>query len=136
NAYEAGDASSIKKRAAVWYEKIIVPVLLALIRGGAAIGNTRNDSAASWLPPDTIVETHCAIRAQAIRPRPFAPTPRDAQAMLQRNAAYEALVVDAILNDSYDTAWRALRLHPLIANEAPAREIFDLVWASRGYPSF
>jgi len=136
NAYEAGDASSIKKRAAVWYEKIIVPVLLALIRGGAAIVNTRNDSAASWLPPDTIVETHCAIRAQAIRPRPFAPTPRDAQAMLQRNAAYEALVVDAILNDSYDTAWRALRLHPLIANAAQAREILDLVWASRGYPSF
>jgi 6-phospho-beta-glucosidase len=139
NAYETGDTSLVKKRAAVWYEKIIVPVILALLRGGEFVVNARNTSSASWLPSDTIVETFCEINARQplgaeIKPRPFAPTPRDVQAMLQVNAAYEALVVDAILNDSYDMAWRALRLNPLLTNAAQAREILDLVWATRGYP--
>lgn len=134
NAYETGNTSLIKKRAAVWYEKIIVPVLLALLRGGEHIVNARNEASAPWLPPDTILETFCEINAQQITPRPAAPTPRDVQAMLQTNAAYEALVVDAILNDSYDTAWRALCLNPLIANAAQARDILDLIWMTRRYP--
>lgn len=134
DAYEAGDAQIAKKRAAVWYEKIIVPVLLALVRGGEAIVNARNDASAPWLPPDTILETFCRINAREITPRPAAPAPRDVQAMLQNNAAYEALAVDAVLNDSYETAWRALRLNPLVANAAQAREILDLIWKTRGYP--
>lgn len=133
-AYETGDTLLIKKRAAVWYAKIIVPVILALLRGGEYVVNARNDSSAPWLPPDTIVETFCQINARTIMLRPAAPTPRDVQAMLQNNAAYEALVVDAILNDSYETAWRALRLNPLVANAAQARAILDVVWATRGYP--
>lgn len=134
NAYETGDAQIAKKRAAVWYEKIIVPILLTLVRGGEAIVNARNDASAPWLPPDTILETFCRINAHEITPRPAAPAPRDVQAMLQNNAAYEALAVDAVLNDSYETAWRALRLNPLVANVAQAREILDLIWKTRGYP--
>lgn len=134
NAYETGNTQSVKKRAAVWYEKIITPVLLALIRDGEFVVNARNGSSAAWLPPDTILETLCEINARAIKPRPAAPTPRDVMAMLQNNAAYEALVVDAILNDSYDSAWRALRLNPSIANAAQARAILDVVWRTRGYP--
>jgi 6-phospho-beta-glucosidase len=134
NAYETGDTSLMAKRAAVWYEKIIVPVLLALLRGGEYIVNARNGASASWLPSDTILETFCEINAQRITPRLAAPTPRDIQAMLQTNAAYEALAVDAILNDSYETAWRALCLNPLIVNAAQARDILDWVWAMREYP--
>ena len=134
NAYETGDTSLIAKRAAVWYEKIIVPVLVALLRGGEYIVNARNGSSAPWLAPDTILETFFQINAREITPRPAAPTPRDVQVMLQTNAVYEALVTDAILNDSYDTAWRALCLNPLIANAAQAREILDFVWPTRGYP--
>lgn len=134
DAYETGSAKIVKKRAAVWYEKIIVPVLLALARGGEAVVNVRNDDSVPWLPPDTIVETHCRINAQSVTPFPAAPAPRDVQAMLQNNAAYEALAVDAILNDSYETAWRALRLNPLVANAAQAREILDFIWKARGYP--
>ncbi len=104
------------------------------MRGGENIVNTRNGSAVPWLPPETIVETRCAINARELTPLPAPPVPRDVQAMLQANAAYEALCVEAILNDSYETAWRALRLHPLIANAAQARAILDRVWNTRGNP--
>ncbi len=134
DAYARGDSEGIRKRGAVWYEKIIVPVLLALVRGGENIVNTRNGSAVPWLPPETIVETRCAINGRELTPLPAPPVPRDVQAMLQANAAYEALCVEAILNDSYETAWRALRLHPLIANAAQARAILDRVWNTRGNP--
>src|SRR5581483_1971287 len=50
DAYARGDSEGIRKRGAVWYEKIIVPVLLALVRGGENIVNTRNGSAVPWLP--------------------------------------------------------------------------------------
>jgi 6-phospho-beta-glucosidase len=132
--YDAGNFAASQERAAVWYEKSIVPVLRALASGGEHIVNTRNGNAMPWLSSDTIIETRCQISAQGITPELAPSIPPDIQAMLQGNAAYESLVVDAILEDSYDTAWRALRLNPLIANADQAREILDLVWATRGFP--
>jgi 6-phospho-beta-glucosidase len=134
HAYATANYVDVKKRAAAWYGKIIVPVLCALVQGGEGIVNARNGDALPWLPPDTIIETRCRINSQMISPEPAAPAPRDVKAMLQLYAGYESLVVDAILNDSYETAWRALRLNPLVASTAQARAILDLIWERRGFP--
>ena len=136
HAYETGDHQVVKKRSAVWYDKIVVPVVRALLGAGTQSVNARNGAALPWLPPDTIVETRCEINPQGVtaQPSPTIP-PRDVQAMVQLNAAYEALLVEAILTESYETAWRALRLSPLVANTAQARALLDMVWHTRGYPS-
>jgi 6-phospho-beta-glucosidase len=132
--YESGNLALLKKRAAVWYDKIIVPVLCALLQSGDYIVNTPNGNAIPWLPPATIIETRARIAPQGVAPYPAAGAPRDAQAMLQLNSAFESLVVDAILEDSYEAAWRALRLNPLVKSSAQARDILDLVWPTRGFP--
>lgn len=134
DAYQAGSYEMANKRAAVWYEKIVVPVLLALLRGGEQIVNARNGTAIPWLPPDTNIEARSTINSRGVVPQAAASAPRDVQAMVQLNAAYESLVVDAILEDSYETAWRALRLNPLVQSATQGRAILDLIWKTRGFP--
>lgn len=161
--YTAGDFTNLGKRAAAWYEKIIVPVLLALLAPTAHnpqitqihtdqrmepassrftppnyglarnnesvdhIVNVRNGESVPFLPSETIVEVRSRVSSQGIVPYVTALVPRDVQAMLQTNAAYEALVVEAILEESYDKAWRALRLNPLVSSAAKARAMLDVI---------
>lgn len=179
--YTAGNFSNLVKRAAVWYEKIIVPVLLSLLAStksdehpqipqintkengltndtdksvqspfappsyvpnsvwrarnnesaGEMIVNTRNRQSVPFLPQETIVEVRAQVSPQGIIPYVTTAVPRDVQAMLQTNAAYEALVVEAILEESYDKAWRALRLNPLVSSAAKAREMLDVIVNNR-----
>lgn len=133
--YAAGKFTRLTQRAAIWYEKIIVPVILALLGAESDyIVNVPNDATVPFLPRDTIVEVRAHVSPQGVHPYPTAPVPRDGMAMLQTNAAYEALVVEALLEDSYAKAWRALRLNPLVRSAAQARAILDMVWSTRGYP--
>lgn len=128
--YAAGHFSRLGKRAALWYDKIIVPVLLSLLgQAGDHIVNTRNGESIPFLPPETIVEVRGRVSPDGFLPYVTNGAPRDVQAMLQTNAAYEALVVEAILERSYDKAWRALRVNPLVRSAAQAREIVEVVLA-------
>lgn len=130
--YDGGSITRLGKRAAVWYEKIIVPVLLALMgQPSEHIVNVPNGETVPFLPPDTIIETRARVSPQGIEARPCPPVPRDVQAMLQLNSAYEALVVEAIMEDSYVKAWRALELNPLIHGADQARAILDMLWSEK-----
>lgn len=130
--YESGSTARLGKRAAVWYEKIIAPVLLALMgQPSDHIVNLRNGETVPFLPPDTTVETRARVSPQGIEAHPCPPVRRDVQAMIQLNSAYEALVVDAILEDSYAKAWLALELNPLIHGADQARAILDMLWSEK-----
>lgn len=131
--YTAGNFSALGKRAAVWYDKIIVPVLWSLLgQAGDHIVDTRNGESVPFLPAGTIVEVRSRVSPDGVSPYAVGGAPRDVQAMLQTNAAYEALLVEAILERSHDKAWRALRLNPLVRSAAQAREILELVLAREG----
>jgi 6-phospho-beta-glucosidase len=118
------------QRGAVWYEMIVVPVILALIRDSRErlIVNVDNGDAIPWLPQEAIVEVPCVVGADGARPLAASALPQDLRAFLQAICAYEMLAVQAIVGQSYDLAWRALLANPMLVDADTARTILDRVW--------
>jgi len=134
DAHERPDIYS--RRGANWYKLIVVPVLLSLVRNSrqVLIVNVQNQGAIPWLPAEGIVELPCVVGASGAHPLTTGPTPLDVQAFLQRNCAYEMLAVQAIVEQSYDLALRALLLNPLIRGAEEARAVLEKVWPTAPKP--
>ncbi len=132
--YEAGGLEeippSLEKRGAHWYEEIVVPVLLAHAgdSGAMFVLNVTNGAAVPWLPAEAIVELAVEVTRAGFRPRPAPAAPPDIQAMVRVNAAFEMLWVEAVVEQSYDRALRAMALNHLVQNLDQARAILQKIW--------
>jgi 6-phospho-beta-glucosidase len=122
--------ASLMSRGAGWYEKIIVPVLLAHINDAKEvfIVNVRNGKAVPWMPEDAIVEIPTLVTRQGFYPTQPPKAPLDVQAMVRLNAAFEMLWVEAIVEKSYAKALRAMMLNHLVGNLDQARGILKEIW--------
>jgi 6-phospho-beta-glucosidase len=125
-----GKPDALVRRGAVWYRKIVVPVLLAMIKDARQpfIVSVDNGSAIPWLPEDAIVELPAIVGADGAFPLATGEVPADVKAMVQMNAAYEMLTVEAIVERSYKKALRALTVNWMVHNVGQARGILDLIW--------
>jgi 6-phospho-beta-glucosidase len=122
---------TLVRRGAVWYRKIVVPVLLAMIKDlrKPLIVSVDNGSAIPWLPEDTIVELPAIVGADGARPLAAAEVPADVRAMVQMNAAYERLAVEAIVERSTEKALRALMANWMVRTVSQAKGILDSIWS-------
>lgn len=119
------------QRGAVWYELIVAPVLLSLMRDShqCFILNVDNRSTIPWLPAEAIVEVPCVVGAHGVCPLEVGPVPPDVKAWLQCNCAHEMLAVQGIVERSYALALRALLLNQMIYSLDVARAVLDKVWS-------
>jgi 6-phospho-beta-glucosidase len=122
--------AGLARRGAKWYDVIIAPVLMALIARHTQrfIINVTNGSTHSWLPSDAIIETSCAINSGVLQPIAVPAPPKEIQARVQLNCAFEQLMVEAILERSEAKALRALTLNPLVPTADVARRVLKLLW--------
>lgn len=122
--------ATLAKRGANWYEKIIVPVLLALINDTRerAIVNVVNGQALPFLPEQAIVETACIVGADGATPVGGGAAPADVQAMIQVNCTYEMLAAEGIAEHDREKALRALLLSPLVPSADVAQAILKRIW--------
>jgi 6-phospho-beta-glucosidase len=125
-----GRPAGLSRRGAKWYERIVAPVLMALVEGRSApfIINVVNHETLPWLPGDAIIETPCLLDARQIRPMAIQSAPGELRARIQLNCAYEQLMVEAILEQSEAKALRALTLNPMVPSVGKARELLKLIW--------
>lgn len=131
-AYQSGQAGAVAKRSAHWYEEIVVPVLIALMNDSGApfFLNVANDGALDFLPRQVIVEVAARVeRGGAAAADSVGKAPDAARALLQINAAYEMLVVEAIVERDRAKALRALLLNPLIRTADQAKGTLERVWS-------
>ena len=121
---------SLVRRGAGWYERIIVPVLLAHAMDTRQVFtlNVRNGSTLPWMPPQAIIELPTVVTRQGFYPLQPARVPPDLQAMLRMNAAMEMLWVEAVVERSVDKALRAMVLNPMIQNLDQARAVLQAIW--------
>ena len=122
---------ALTKRSAIWYEAVVVPVIAGLafnVPARLAV-NLTNNGLIAGVPDDTIVEVTSDITNGQIVPRKPSSLPPDALVRLQANAAYERLLVQAILEESPETLLRAFLFNPLIPSYDVAKEIVAEVWA-------
>jgi 6-phospho-beta-glucosidase len=120
----------VKRRGAVWYDKIVVPTLLALAEGkdNELVLSTDNNGTLPWLPDDAIIEAQIPVQDGKLgKPRAFDP-PQDVKSLISRNCAYEMLAAQAIVEEDRDMALRALMANLLVKNFNQARGILNFIW--------
>jgi 6-phospho-beta-glucosidase len=126
-----GDVKAIvARRAPHWYQEIVVPVLEALVADAPRrlIVQLTNAGHDPRLPDGQTLELPARVSAAAIAPEAPAELPRDCRALLEHNAAYEALAVEAIVEHDRDKALRALVANPLVAGVDRAQAVLSAVW--------
>lgn len=121
---------SLLSRGAGWYDKIIVPVMLAHVMDTREVFtlNVPNGTVVPWMPPESIVEIPVVVTRQGFYPLNPPSAPLDIQAMVRLNASFEMLWVEAVVEKSYDKALRAMMLNHLVTNLDQAREILEEIW--------
>ena len=132
DAYASTDQTVVGQRGAVWYDTIVVPVLDALVNdlNCEYIVGTRNGQLVSWLPPDAVIETPVRVSSSGIHPlRPHGEQlASELRVLLQAQAEYESLTIQAILEQRRDLALRGLVAHPLIRSLEGAELVLEAVW--------
>ena len=122
--------AALAKRGANWYEKIIVPVLLALVNDTREriIVNVVNGRTVPFLPEQAIVETACTVGADGATPMGVRVPPADVRVMIQSNCTYEMLAAEGIAERDRKKALRALLLSPLVPSADVAQAIMERIW--------
>jgi 6-phospho-beta-glucosidase len=122
--------AALDKRGASWYEKIIMPVLIALLNDTQEriIVNVVNGQTVPFLPEHAIVETACVVGADGIKPLKVGSVPPDVRVMIQSNSTYEMLYAEGIAERDRNKVLRALLLSPLVPNADTAQGILEHIW--------
>jgi 6-phospho-beta-glucosidase len=129
-----GAPAGLGRRRAIWYDKIVVPVLrdLAGLGPHQRIVNVQNHGTLEGVPDDAVIEVRGYVSAAGVTPiRPVGPPP-DVLALIQHNCAYESLLVDAVLEQSRAKALRAMSLNLLVRDVAVADRLLDRIWPDGG----
>lgn len=128
---------SLRRRGAVWYEKIVAPVLLALAERRTATLplNVKNTGAVPCLPDGASVEVLAPIVNGQVQPPARVALPPDVAALLSRHCAFEQLAAEAIVERDRDKALRALLANPLVNSYAQAEHVLQLVYDPKTSPT-
>ena len=111
------------------YEEVALDLMQALSgSGGSAhrlILNVANGDTLPQLPADLVIEAPCLVDRTGARPLPAAPLDLHQLGLIASVRAAERAVLDAVRAGSYQAAWRAFALSPLVNSTAAARRLLD-----------
>jgi 6-phospho-beta-glucosidase len=124
----------LRSRGAVWFEKIVAPVLVTLAekRSGLFPLNVENHGTLPCLPDQAIVEMLAPVEHGQLQAPRHVELPRDVEAMLHCHCAFEMLAAEAIVEHDRAKAIRALLSEPLVNSFDQARQILNQVLEKRG----
>jgi 6-phospho-beta-glucosidase len=137
--YEATDGDPrviARRRHATWYRVSVVPVIAAIHDAQTMympVG-VLNQGHLPFLPDDVMIEVTARVGAGRPEPVPGDDLPLDMQAMLVRNAVYERLTVDAVLDGNREDRVRALSQNPLVSSVDVARSAVEIIEDKFGAP--
>jgi 6-phospho-beta-glucosidase len=134
-AYDSGDAIDAPRRGARWYGDAILPVIDAWIHGSvepSILGLPLGEAAPNGVPSDAVIEVACDVPIGQ-PPRALDPPalPQLPAALLGQHAAYERLLVDALLCGARrDALVAAMAANPIVQNEDLAGRLVEDVLAN------
>jgi 6-phospho-beta-glucosidase len=130
SAYAAGPTTERRKRGAVWYELVVVPLLDGWVTGSERplVLGTPNGSSIPEAPPTTMIEVAIRVSPGRLEPLPVPAIPPAVAIWLARHGAYEALAVAATVPGTGRTErLRALLANPMVASLAQARRLLAAI---------
>jgi 6-phospho-beta-glucosidase len=87
--------------------------------------NVPNNGAIDCMRDDDVVEVSCVVDADGVKPISIGSVPEEQELLMRAVKQYERRAVDAILNQSRDTAVMALMVHPLVLSYSLAETLVD-----------
>jgi 6-phospho-beta-glucosidase len=123
--------ASLVKRNAVWYEHMIVPLLLAHVNdtGESQYLQVTNHHALPFMPSKAIVEVPCVVRRSGFLPLAYDDgLPPELETLLLTNATFEMLWAEAVVEKNYSKALRAMLMNHLVTNYDQALGILNKIW--------
>jgi 6-phospho-beta-glucosidase len=126
-----GRPAALEQRNALWYHAVIVPVLDALINDRRAVQviNLQNGALFPWLPRTTTVEVPAVIGREGAWPLAQEMAQPELRALLEAQATYESVLLEAIVEGSRSLALRALLANPFIQTADQAVRALDMLWS-------
>lgn len=118
---------ALEERGGAYYSEVACELVNAIENNThqLLVVSTQNNGALKELPAEAIVETTCVITAQGPIPLTTPDLPVFARGYLQTIKAMEELTIQAALEGSYDLAYQAFLLNPLIENGAVTGELLQ-----------
>lgn len=109
---------ALEERGGAFYSEVACELVNAIENNThqLLVVSTRNNGAVKELPADVVVETTCVITAQGPIPLTAPELPVFARGYVQTIKAMEELTIQAAMEGSYDLAYQAFLLNPLIDN--------------------
>ncbi|MBI3176128.1 MAG: hypothetical protein HYZ25_20590 [Chloroflexi bacterium] len=122
--------STLRTRGAIWYEKIVAPLLVTLAekRDGIFPLNIENHGALTGLPEKAVIETLVEVRNGILQPPNPLHFSTDIQVMLESHCAFEMLTAQAVVEHDRNKALRALLSDKLVTSFDQARQIVDEIF--------
>ena len=130
SAYELLDAGDMPRRGAIWYAKVVVPVVDAWVNGTdeLLVLGVANGELLPEVPPEATVEVpHRASRPGTLEALAPVARPGLVAAYLTRHGSYETLAVDAGLGGDRAARLRALLANPMVASYDQAAGLLDAI---------
>lgn len=109
---------ALEERGGAYYSEVACELVNAIENNThqLLVVSTLNNGAVKELAEDVVVETTCVITAQGPIPLTSPDLPTFARGYLQTMKAMEELTIQAAIEGSYDLAYQAFLLNPLIEN--------------------
>ncbi|MDQ1740439.1 MAG: 6-phospho-beta-glucosidase [Pseudonocardiales bacterium] len=109
------------------YEEVALDLMQALSGGPARrlIVNVANGDTLPQLPADLVIEVPCQVDRAGARPLPAAAPDLHQLGLIASVRAAERAALDAVRTGSYQAAWRAFALSPLVNSTSVARQLLD-----------
>lgn len=108
------------------YSAVALNVIEALSgKPKVMILNVPNRSALPGMAADDVIETTCLVGNGVVRPFAMGALPDEDLGLIKSVKAYERLTIKAAVENSYNTALKALMLHPLVPGYDIAKNILD-----------
>ena len=126
--------ASLVRRNAAWYQLMVVPFILAHGADSAEVQvlQISNDRALPFLPAEAIVEVPCVVRRDGLLPLAYdGGLPPELEALLLTNATFEMLWAEAVMEQSYAKALRAMLANHLVRDYDQAISILDKIWPAQ-----
>jgi 6-phospho-beta-glucosidase len=112
-----------------WYEEIVVPVIAACLgQATRLVVQVTNEDNDPRLPAQQAIEVAARVEGAELEVEAPPELPPDCRAVLEENAAYEQLAVEAIVERDRGKALRALVLNPLVGSVTKAAGVLEQVW--------
>jgi len=109
------------------YEEVALDLMQALSGGSGSrlILNVANGDTLPQLPADLVIEAPCQVDQGGARPLPAAALDLHQLGLIASVRAAERAAIVAVRTGSYQAAWRAFALSPLVNSTVIARQLLD-----------